>query len=104
MMVFSLLANVIANVVTMQVLIKLNLLKEYSKVAISSALCSMVATLILPYFLGLNGAAIAWLIAEYSLLFYSIRQLKRSGSCVIDWRSFHPRNIMNYWMEKRLTL
>jgi O-antigen/teichoic acid export membrane protein len=95
LMLFSLVANVLTNVFTLQLFIKLNFFKSYAGITQLSAFLSVVVTLVCALLFGLNGAAMAWLVNEFFLLAYSATQLQANGISVFHRQSLHPKQVLS---------
>lgn len=100
-MAFSLIGNVMTNVIILQLFIKLNYLTQYARITQLSAALSVAVTFLLTLGIGVNGAAIAWLISEFFIFWYSARQLKHEGVMVFDIQALHPRSFMSYWSANK---
>lgn len=97
LMLFSLIANVISNAITLQLFIKLNLFKSYAKITQTSALLSVLVTAVFAYLFGLNGAALSWLMSEFFLLSYSVVRLRSEGILLFQVKNLNPKAVFFYW-------
>lgn len=103
LMLFSLIANVLTNVITLQLFIKLNFFKAYTKITQLSAFLSVFLTLVCAWAWGVNGAAFAWLLSEFFLLAYSAVQLNGEGLKIFSSQSLHPKAVYTYWTRNKLS-
>lgn len=92
-MIFSLIPNVLTNVVLLQLFIRQNKLKEYAAATQESVLISLALTAIATYLWGMYGAAISWTVGEFYLAWRSYRGLSSAGLLVLSKNSFNPDRI-----------
>jgi len=96
LMLFSLVANVLSNVVNLQLFIKLNLYKAYARITQSSAVAGVLITLLFAFLFGVKGAALAWLVSEFFLFSFSAYQLRLAGIYIFQGQALNPKAVVGY--------
>lgn len=102
-MIFSLVANVLSNVVTLQLFIRRNLMGQYSFTTQASVVSGIIATITGAYYGGVIGASWAWLVSEFLLFIYSVIVLKKLGISLFSFSAFHPGRLYAQISHKGLS-
>jgi PST family polysaccharide transporter len=92
-MIFSLVANVLTNVLFLQLFVRQNKLKEYTTTNQESVLISILLTAVATFIWGIYGAAISWTLSEFYLAWRSYRGLSKAGVHLISKDSLKIESI-----------